>query len=90
MLQDSQQPLGVVPAGSTLEYDVTLHSFVKVGGWVPHCLFVCLACFSPRASFCCLPLAAAAAAPQTCCRYLGGGGYSRAVGQYDKALQCVE
>ena len=31
-LQDSQQPQAVVPAGSTVEYDVKLLSFVKVGG----------------------------------------------------------
>lgn len=30
--EGAAQPLASVPAGSALEYDVTLHSFVKVGG----------------------------------------------------------
>ena len=56
-LQDAQQPQAVVPAGSTVEYDIKLLRFVKVGGHTfyivaamqrsgrggaPACLLACL------------------------------------------------
>ncbi|PRW33606.1 peptidyl-prolyl cis-trans isomerase FKBP62-like isoform A [Chlorella sorokiniana] len=74
--QDSQQPQAVVPAGSTVEYDVKLLRFVKAKDtWE----------MDPPEK-----VAAAAALKDKGNAAFKAGNYRRAIQQYDKALQAIE